>query len=111
MTNIQEFLDTVIEREFIVSETEELLQRTNRTVWFTWGVTNITYYASKALALWVTAHHHQGWVVVTLAWDDTYKYYLVNQDFTIKKKVSNVYFDDLQRSIDMDIEYIEDYKF
>lgn len=111
MTNIQEFLDTVIEREFIVSETEYLLKHTNQVVWMTWGVTKISYYASKALALWVNGNHHVGWVVITLAWNDTYTYYLLNQDYTVKKKVETVYFDELQHRIDLDIEFLSKYEF
>ena len=74
----------------------------------------ISYYRKSktegdALALWVNGHHHTGWVVIVLAWNDTYTYYLVNKDFSIKKKVQEVYFDELQYKIDKDIEYINLY--
>lgn len=111
MTNIQDFLDTVLEREFNVSETEYLLRQTNQVIWMTWGVTKISYYASKALAIWVNGNHHVGYVAVTLAWNDTYTYYLLNQDYTVKKKATNVYFDELQNRIDIDIEFLSEYNF
>ncbi|MGQ2984875.1 hypothetical protein [Flavobacterium sp.] len=115
MTNIQSFLDTVVERQFDVSETEHLLKATNINVWYSWGVEKISYYRKKdsgdALALWVTGHHHTGCLIITLGWNDTYTYYLLNQDNTVKKKVTDVYFDELQHRIDLDIEYISDYEF
>lgn len=115
MTNIQSFLDTVVERNFVLSETEFLLRHTNINVWHSWGVEKISYYrkenAGDALALWVNGHHHKGWLVITLAWNDTYTYYLLNKDFSIKKKVDSVYFDELQSKIDLDIEFINGYQF
>ena len=115
MTNIQSFLDTVVERNFVLSETEFLLKHTNVSVWHSWGVEKISYYRKKdaggALALLVNGHHHKGWLVITLAWNDTYTYYLLKNDYSIKKKVEHVYFDELQSKIDLDIEYIDKYKF
>ena len=111
MTNLQSFLDTVKQREFDVAETERLLTLTNINVWYSWGVSKIAYYNSSTLSLFVNANHHQGWVVVTLSFMDLYSYYLLNKDFTIKKEVHEVYFDELQTRIDKDIEFIDDYQF
>lgn len=113
MTNI-EFLQKIehlFEREFDQNETLNILQRTNRSIYWSWGVTDIKHFPHRGIALRVSGHHHQGYILITLAWNDTYTYYLFNDDFTVKKKVERVYFDELQQRIDLDIEYINGYEF
>jgi hypothetical protein len=114
MTKLEFYSETfkgLFEREFNTNETIELLQRFNLNVYFSWGVDTILHIPDKGLLLNVNAHHHQGLVLVTLGWNDTYTYYLINPDFSVKKKATDVYFDELQYRIDQDIEYIDDYKF
>ena len=111
MTKI-EFLDKFkqyFEREFDINETLHLIQHTNRNVYWSWGVDNIHHFPNKGLLIRVNGHHHTGYVLITLAWNDTYTYRLFNDDFTVKKEVTEVYFDELQHRIDLDIEYISLY--
>jgi hypothetical protein len=63
------------------------------------------------LILKVNGHHWKNFVLVTLAWNDTYTVSLLDEDFNITKTITEVYFDMLQNVIDTEIEYIEEYKF
>ena len=38
----------------------------------------------------VNGHHHKGIVYIRLSWDDTYSYFLINDNGTIKKSVDNI---------------------
>jgi hypothetical protein len=105
-----ENLESLLQREFDVNETVTLLSQYNKPIFMSWGVSKLINISSKGLLLWVNGHHHKGWVLIILAWDDTYSYYLLEADKTIKKEQHGVYFDMLQDMIDKDIEYINDYK-
>jgi hypothetical protein len=102
-------LETLLQRDFEVSETVQLLQL-NKTIYWSWGVESLLNFKNKGLLLKVNGHHHKGWLLIILAWDDTYSYYLLEGNKTIKKEQHNVYFDMLTDMLDKDIEYIEDYK-
>jgi len=111
MTKIEFFnkFKSFFEREFDVNETLNLIQRTNTNVYWSWGVDNIHHFPNKGLLIRVNGHHHKGYVLITLAWNDTYSYRLFNNDWTVKKEAKDVYFDELQHRIDLDVEYITDY--
>ena len=111
LNKIFENIDALLQREFNVSETVELLSKYNQPVYWSWGVEKLINYQNKGLLLLVNGHHHKGkWVLIILAWNDTYSYYLLEADKTIKKEQHEVYFDQLQTMIDNDIERIESYK-
>ena len=109
MANLNKNFELLVQREFDPQETHQLLKH-NRTVYWSWGVEKVVNYYDKALILIVNGHHHKGLLLIRLSWDDTYSYFLLNDDNSIKKEVHNIYFDELQNRIDKDIEYIEDYK-
>lgn len=102
-----ENIEELIQREFNVDETLQLLQL-NPNVFWSWGVEKVLRVKDKGLFLLVNGHHHKGWVFIVLAWNDTYSYYLL-EGKTIIKEAHDVYFDELQHRLDKDIEYIEEY--
>jgi hypothetical protein len=104
-----ENIENLVQREFNVDETVQLL-KLNQTVFWSWGVERLLNYQNKGLLLLVNGHHHKGWLLIVLAWNDTYSYYLLGANKTIIKEQHEVYFDMLQGLIDKDVEYIEDYK-
>jgi len=113
MTNIRISFETVnklAQREFNTEETLIVLNNPREVFW-SWGVSKVFNFHSKALLLYVQGHHHKGWVVIALAWNDTYSYYLLNHDETIKSEKHEVYFDQLQDLIDKDVEYIDNYRY
>jgi hypothetical protein len=111
MTKIinNELIDTLVQRDFNPAETLQVIQH-NKSVYWSWGVESKVNYYDKALLLIVNGHHHKGLLVITLAWNDTYSFHLINKDDTVKESIHEVYFDELQERIDKKIEYINDYK-
>ena len=108
----QEFVKSVAskyEREFNPLETMQVL-RHDIMVYFSWGVSKLTNFENKALVLKVNARRHKAYVVITLAWNDTYSVYLFQTNGKIKKEFKEVYFDQLVEVIDNEIERIPEYK-
>ena len=110
LNNKFELLQDLFQREFDVNETIDLLSNYNTPIFLSWGVERLINFSNKGLLMLVNGHHHKGWMLIILAWDDTYSYYLLEAEKTIKLERKGVYFDMLQGMIDKDIEYIEDYK-
>lgn len=110
MTKLNKNFETLAQRDFDVKQTFELISKYNRPVYWSWGVEKVVNYNDKGLILLVNGHHHKGLLFIRLSWNDTYSYFLLNDDGTIKLERNEIYFDMLQASIDKDIEYIEDYK-
>ena len=110
MTNIikNEKYESLSQREFDVSETV-LVLRTPIQVFWSWGVEKLVNYYDKGLIMLVNGRHHKGVVYIRLSWDDTYSYFLLNPDLSVKKESHNVYFDELQERLDKDVEYIDGY--
>ncbi|MCG2611523.1 hypothetical protein LZZ90_08380 [Flavobacterium sp. SM15] len=111
MTNLiknSELFESLSQREFEPRETLLVLKH-NINVFWSWGVERIVNFYNKGLILVVNGNHHCGIVFIILAWNDTYSYYLLNDDGSIKVERHEVYFDFLQSSIDKDVEYINDY--
>jgi hypothetical protein len=96
--------------EFSIKETMQVVKN-NIMVYFSWGVSATYNYENKALVLKVNAHHHKGYVVITLDWNDTYIVNIVKTSGRIVATYENVYFDCLQEIIDEKIERIEEYSF
>ncbi|PZR01881.1 MAG: hypothetical protein DI539_28140 [Flavobacterium psychrophilum] len=101
--------EELVQREFDPVETLKLLQHTNQQIFWSWGVEKAVNYNNLGLILLVNGRHHSGVVFVRLSYDDTYSYFLLNPDLSVKREVHNVYFDELQERIDKDIEYIKLY--
>lgn len=94
-----------VEREFSPMETMEVLIY-NRIVYLSWGVAR-GYRLKNCLILKVNGRFFKNYVVITLAYDDTYtvRYIYKNKgEFKVKHIQTNVYFDELQKVID---DYIE----
>lgn len=109
MANLNKNFENLVQREFNPKETLQVLQH-NKQIYWSWGVEKLVNYYDKGLILIVNGHHHKGLLFIRLSWDDTYSYFLLNDDNSIKKEVHNVYFDELQNRVDKDIEYINEYK-
>ena len=96
------------EREFDANETMKVLTH-NLMTYLSWGVSKKFNINNKGLMLKVSGHHHKGWVLITLGWDDTYCVYIVSNKGEIKDEYKNVFFDELTELIDDRIERIEEY--
>lgn len=101
-------IEDLLQREFDVNETVKVIKHDLQVYW-SWGVERLINVKNKGLLLKVNGHHHKGWMLIVLAWNDTYSYYLLEANRTIKKEQHEVYFDMLQQMIDKDIEFIESY--
>lgn len=111
MTNIvkNEKYEKLVQRDFNPAETLKVLKSPNQQIYWSWGVERVVNYNNQGLILLVNGHHHRGVVFIRLSWDDTYSYFLLNTDLSIKKEVHNIYFDELQQRVDKDVEYIDKY--
>jgi hypothetical protein len=108
----QEFVKTVAskyEREFDLIETMKVLKH-KIFIYFSWGVSKVANFEHKAMVLKVNARRHKAYVVITLAWNDTYSVYLLKTNGEVKKEFKEVYFDQLVEIIDNEIERIPEYK-
>jgi hypothetical protein len=114
----QEFYNKVVElgkRDFNPDGTLSVL-KSNMSIFWSWGVSKLFRVQNKeeryvGLLLKVSGHHHKGWVLITLSWDDTYTVHIINNVGRVLDTFETVYFDDLVEVIDNRIEKIEDYKF
>ncbi|WP_418513693.1 hypothetical protein [Corallibacter sp.] len=99
------------QREFNPQETMQWLTA-NRTVYFSWGTSKLINLNNKGLLLKVNGHHHKGYVLITLAWNDTYTVRFFNNQYNqVKNTLTEIYCDLLQDSIDEVIEKIDDYNY
>jgi len=96
-------IDEKLEREFNVHETLKLL-KSNINIYFSWGVSKVYNHQNKALMISVHGYIHSGWVMVTLGWNDTYAFRLLNNQFNEVSKETGVYCDMLRDMIDERIE-------
>lgn len=101
-------LSPLFQMDFDAKETIELIY-INPVIPWSWG-TEAIHASEQALLLHVQAHRHTGFILIALAWDDTYTVHLVSEDGEIIETMSEIYFDDLVAEIDKRIEWIEDYK-
>lgn len=100
----------LLEREFNTQETINQLIFFGKGQLLSWGISRRINIQNKGLILKVNGHHHKGYVLIVLGWDDVYKFHLVNTHGVIKETVENVYFDELFDKIDEKIEKIPEYK-
>jgi hypothetical protein len=97
------------EREFDLKETLSVLQY-NRSIFWSWGVSKMINLKNKGLMMKVSGHHHKGWVLITLGWEDLYKVYIISNSGKELNAYDGVFFDDLVEIIDNRIEKIPEYK-
>jgi hypothetical protein len=111
MTNeLKQLAISKAEREFNPSETLSVL-RYDPSIFWSWGATEFSNFGDRALMFKVSGHHHKGYVLITLAYDDTYSVYIVSNKAEVLNTYTMVYFDDLTELIDNRIEKIKDYQF
>lgn len=96
------------QRDFNHQETMSLLTA-NKPIYWSWGVSK-GICSDKMLALKVNGHHHKGWVVINLMWEDLYRVTLITTHGTIKHQSEGLYFDQLVEYIDTKIEKIKEYQ-
>lgn len=105
---LRNVIKSKLKMEFNPSETLLLLAQ-NRHKFWSWGVSNKVNIENKGLLLKVSGHHHKGYVLVTLAYDDTYTVDIVSTHGKVKDTYEMVYFDMLFETIDDRIERIAEY--
>ncbi|RZJ67679.1 MAG: hypothetical protein EOO50_05195 [Flavobacterium sp.] len=104
-------IETLCQRDFDVQDTLNLLIMTNGSIYMSWGVERKISYKGKGLLLYVNGHLHTGWVLVVLAWNDTYSFYLLEGTKEIKHEEHELYFDVIQQRLDIAIEKQSNYNF
>ena len=94
-------------REFNPAETMQWLT-SNINIYFSWGVSKKYNLSNKGLLLKVSAHHHKGYVLITLNGSDLYDVRFFNTSYReVKDMLKDVYCDMLQEAIDEVIEKID----
>jgi len=103
-------MDGLCCRYFDVNETFKLLRYPNPSIFYSWGVERKVNYLGKGLLLYVNAHRHTGWILISLSGADLYDVYLFQLgEKKIKKEIKDLYFDQLLKAIDDEIERIDEY--
>jgi hypothetical protein len=105
-----ELVQTKYEREFNIAETMQVL-KANFFIFASWGSKNFTNCENKGLLFMVNGNHHRGYVLITLAYNDTYTVYIINNRGRILNTYTEIYFDVLVETIDNRIEKIVAYKY
>lgn len=93
---------------------QELLSllRSDIMKFWSWGSHAFAIDNSKRTRMFrfmVSGHHHKGHVYIFVNGMDLFDYYLTTSQGTIKKIVTDLYFDQLVESIDNDVERIPEY--
>ena len=98
-----ETINTIMEREFDSQETLQWL-KIHQLNFMSWGVEKMLQYESRSLFLKVNGFVHSGWVLITLAWNDTYTVRLLDDQFEIIKESNLIYCDMLCDTVDFLVE-------
>ena len=100
----KKFSEEFKERTFDPNETLLWLS-INQTIKWSWGFQKPFSLFNSGLIFQVNGHHHKGFVLITLACNDTYTVRFLNFEYEeVKEKLTNVYCDELQEKIDIVIE-------
>jgi hypothetical protein len=92
------------QREFNPQETLQWLKAPVNVFWC-WGVSKMVNLENKGLLLSVNGMKHKGFVLITLAWNDTYTVRYFNTKYNETLEINeDVYCDVLQDIIDSKIE-------
>ena len=109
--NIQSFIQTVkhlFQDSFNPAETMQWLT-IDKNIFWSWGVSKTINLANKGLLLRVNGHHHNGYVLITLSFNDTYSVHLIKTNGKLISTTEDIYCDQLQDFIDEKIERIAEY--
>ena len=105
-------LKPLLEREFNVNETLQVLRRLPNNVYFLcWGVSKLVNIEDKGLLMKVNGNLHKGYVFVTLGWEDLYKVHIMTTHGRVKETIEGIFFEDLTELIDEKIEKIKEYRY
>lgn len=107
-TELAKVINEKLQREFNIRETMQVLG-SNMNIFWSWGITTKVNISNKGLLLKVSGHHHKGYVLITLAWDDTYTVDIISTHGKVKDTYEMIYFDMLVETIDNRIERIKEY--
>jgi hypothetical protein len=103
-----ELVRSLAGREFDFEQTMHVLTA-DRNIWWSWGVSN-----GKCSTKWIVfktnGHHHKGWVLITLGWEDLYKVRLITTHGRITAERDGLYFDQIVDYIDEKVEKISAYE-
>ncbi len=103
-------LDKIGQRDFDPMELANALRNGAPCIVASWGARAWVKNKDLWLRFQVSGHHHSGHVYITLAWDDTFTLYFTSVKGKIVDKIENVYVDELVRTIDKRVEWIDKYK-
>lgn len=95
-------------REFNPNETMQWLTA-KKMQYFSWGVSKRMNLANKGLLLRVHGRHFNGYVLITLDWNDIYEVHFIRTNGTLQSSHTEIYCDSLAEFIDTKIEYIPAY--
>jgi len=109
-----------IQIEEIVNKSRQLdpkelmvLLKQDISVFWSWGVSKLivnSHQNCRMLRMTVSGHHHKGWVFIFLNGMDLFDVYLTSNRGTIKKIMTELYFDQLVEQIDIAVERISEYQ-
>ena len=86
-----------------VQETVKLLQSSGGIFW-SWGSHAFKNYQNKFLRFKVNGYKHAGHVYIAVNGADLYDVYITTTRGTIVKEMKDIYFDDLVKRIDIEVE-------
>jgi len=92
------------------TETMSQLKAGGVTKLMSWGARNYTNFDNKGLLFRVSGYKHKGYVLITLAFDDTYTVHLLKLNCDVVKTMEMVYCDELTDKIDEAVEKVADYE-
>lgn len=98
-------INSKFQKEFESLETLQLLTYVKPIFW-SWGVDTekIIRFSKGGFFFPVNGYLHKGFVLITLAYNDTYTVTLYNKKLIEKKQIEEVYFDQLVEVIDTNVE-------
>lgn len=107
-----------IETEFSCGVCKDIIkqiQYPNKVIFYSWGVSRFTYGMSQdgkpILRFKVNGRKFKGYVHVIYNLLDYYEIEFVSTHGNLKKKIDELYFDELQETIDGYVERINEYQF
>jgi hypothetical protein len=105
LSKLFNLLNDKFQREFNLNETLTILKH-NKPIWWSWSVLpkSLTNFKDQCLLFKVQGQLFNGFVAVTLGWEDLYHVHFISNKYVIKESIEGVYFDVLVDVIDRKIE-------
>ena len=98
----------LVQRNFNPMELLDFFHAHGPRFW-SWGASRYTNVNGKGLHFWVNGHHHKGYVLITLAWDDTFKVHIISNKGRVLDTFTDVYIHEIFDVIDRRVERIDEY--